>query len=91
MSLPYILTEFVLRIPSLISNLFFAVDIWSDCAERSLSDLNQQFLFDEVEGEVNLSFDQLIFNVAKHMYEHTKCCASQLMLDNGYKHAMDEI
>lgn len=85
MSLPWLLTDFVLRTPSLITNIFFAVDIWSDCAERALSDLNQQFLFDEVEAEVNLAFDQLIFNVAKQMFVYAKNLASQLMLDKGYK------
>ena len=49
------------------------------------SDLNQQFLFDEVEAEVNLAFDQLIFNVAKQMFVYAKNLASQLMLDKGYK------
>eukprot|EP00479_Gromia_sphaerica_P013788 TRINITY_DN7876_c0_g1_i1.p1 TRINITY_DN7876_c0_g1~~TRINITY_DN7876_c0_g1_i1.p1 ORF type:complete len:82 (+),score=16.72 TRINITY_DN7876_c0_g1_i1:397-642(+) len=65
MSLPWILTDFVLRTPSLIANIFFPVDIWNDCAERAMGELQQQFLFDEVEAEVNLAFDQLIFQCCK--------------------------
>ena len=52
-------------------------------------DLNQQFLFDEVEAEVNLAFDQLIFNISKQIYIYAKHCASQLMLDKPYKVASE--
>eukprot|EP01083_Nonionella_stella_P112600 331444_1 len=50
--------------------------------------LNQQFLYNEVEAEVDLDFDRLIFNVAKQMFVYSKECASQLMLDKTYKVSM---
>ena len=43
----------------MVENILYAMDIYNDCAHRALHVLQQQFLYDEIEAEANLCFDQL--------------------------------
>eukprot|EP00456_Euglypha_rotunda_P049447 TRINITY_DN3965_c0_g1_i3.p1 TRINITY_DN3965_c0_g1~~TRINITY_DN3965_c0_g1_i3.p1 ORF type:complete len:407 (+),score=77.54 TRINITY_DN3965_c0_g1_i3:169-1221(+) len=49
MSMPWILTDFLIKTPSMKENIFFPMDIYNDAAARALSTLKQQFLYDEAE------------------------------------------
>ena len=68
MSFPWILTEHVIsnkavEIP-IIEKVLYTMDIYNDAAHRALYTLNQQFLYDEIEAEANLVFDQLVFLIS---------------------------
>jgi hypothetical protein len=47
--------------------------------------LNQQFLYDEIAAETNLSFDQLVFLLAERVFIHYKNQASYMLFDWGLK------
>mmetsp|Transcript_22337 Transcript_22337/g.32537 ORF Transcript_22337/g.32537 Transcript_22337/m.32537 type:complete len:1588 (+) Transcript_22337:206-4969(+) len=89
MSMPWILTEHVItnkvvEIP-MIENVLFTMDIYNDAAHRALYTLNQQFLYDEIEAEANLVFDQLIYLLSDEMYTYYKNYAASTGLDQVYK------
>ena len=89
MSFPWILTEHVIsskavEIP-IIEKVLYTMDIYNDAAHRALYILNQQFLYDEIEAEVNLVFDQLVFLISDEMYSYYKNFAASNTLDKVYK------
>lgn len=51
--------------------------------------LEQQFIYDEIEAEVNLCFDQLIFLLSNKIFAHAKNAASSLLIDKAYKGRME--
>ena len=57
------------------------LDIYNDAAHRALYLVNKQFLYDEIEAELNLVFDQFTFLVADDMYGYYKNFAASLVLD----------
>src|SRR5690348_15222022 len=60
-SMPWLCTEFLINTPSMKENIFFPIDIYNDAAAQALYGLKQQFLYDEIEAELNLSFEQLLY------------------------------
>jgi len=42
--------------------------------------LKQQFLYDEVQAELNLSFDQLIFHLSDDIFKYHKTVAANLLI-----------
>jgi len=85
MSMPWILTDFLIKTPSMKENIFFPMDIYNDAAARALSTLKQQFLYDEVEAELNLSFDQLVFHLSEDVFKYFKTVASSVLIDKSYE------
>eukprot|EP01119_Soliformovum_irregulare_P019520 TRINITY_DN6199_c0_g1_i4.p1 TRINITY_DN6199_c0_g1~~TRINITY_DN6199_c0_g1_i4.p1 ORF type:complete len:1378 (-),score=485.69 TRINITY_DN6199_c0_g1_i4:58-4191(-) len=87
MSLPWILADHILesRDPAMIEFVFYPLDLYNDAAQRALRSLNQQFLFDEIEAEVNLCFDQLVYKLSEQIYNFFKTQASSILLDKPFK------
>lgn len=89
MSLPWILTEHLLANQSaeapMLENLLHALDVYNDAAQRSLYSIDRQFMYDEIEAELNLAFDQFSFLVADEIYGYFKNMASGLVMDTEYK------
>ena len=57
--------------------VFYPLDLYNDAAYRALHSLNQQFLYDEIEAEVNLCFDQLVYKLSEQVYGYFKGQASR--------------
>ena len=57
------------------------LDVYNDAAQRALYGLNKQFLYDEIEAEVNLVFDQFSFLISDDVYSYYKNYAASLVLD----------
>src|SRR5690606_12917256 len=91
MSLPWMLTDFAMNTPSLAPNVFFPLSIYNDCAEQALTVFRQQHLFDEIEAEVNLVFDQLIFTLYRKIFDYYKNKASSILLDKPFQRKMEAI
>ncbi len=47
--------------------------------------MGQRFLYDEIEAEVNLAFDQLVFNLSEEIFKYYKGVATTLLLDKSLK------
>ena len=88
LSLPWILTEHIIRHQAeampLVEDILYTMDAYNDAAHRALFVLNQRFLYDEIEAELNLVFDQLVFLVADYAYSHHKDNAAASCLDETY-------
>uniref|UniRef100_A0A2I3HDM9 Cytoplasmic FMR1-interacting protein n=1 Tax=Nomascus leucogenys TaxID=61853 RepID=A0A2I3HDM9_NOMLE len=76
MSMPWILTDHILETKeaSMMEYVLYSLDLYNDSAHYALTRFNKQFLYDEIEAEVNLCFDQFIFAYYKVM-------AGSLLLD----------
>lgn len=53
--------------------------------------LQLQHLYDEIEAEVNLVFDQMMFLIGEQMYEYYKNSASSHLLNGSYKDAIERV
>lgn len=95
MSLPSILVDHVLDHPldgvnpELLEYALFPLDIYNDAANRALSDLHQQFLYSEIEAEVNLCFDQMLYKLSNQVYSFYKIQASKVLIDKPYLSALE--
>ena len=93
MSLPWILTEHVINHVAadapLIEDLASTMDVYNDAAQRALYNFKCQFIYDEVQAEVNLAFDQLVFAISDETYTYHKDLAAALHLPNDFKSAME--
>ncbi|CAI7850869.1 unnamed protein product [Closterium sp. NIES-54] len=58
--------------------------IYDDAADAALRSLKRQFLFDEVEAEVGVAFDQLLEKLSLAIFTHFKQCASSKLLDKSF-------
>lgn len=78
MSLPWILTDVVLEsnAPDQIENLLYPMDLYNDAANRALHHLKSRYLFEEIEAEVNLCFDQFLWKLSRRFYKYCKSVAA---------------
>ncbi|KAI6200813.1 Cytoplasmic FMR1-interacting protein [Aphelenchoides besseyi] len=87
MSIPWILTDYVLtsQDPSLIECVIYQLDLYNDAASYSLKRFRKRHLYDELEAEVNLCFDQFIYKISDAVFTHYKQLAASMILDKGFK------
>ncbi|VDM40991.1 unnamed protein product [Toxocara canis] len=87
MSIPWILTDYILtsQDPTLTECIFYQLDLYNDAANYSLNKFRKQFLYDEVEAEVNLCFDQFVFKLSDSVFTYYKQLASCMLLDKRFK------
>lgn len=85
-SLPWMLVDHVIESQDtgLLESVLMPFDIYNDSAEYALHVLKQRFLYDEIEAEVDLCFDQLVFKLTEHMFSHYKSFAASKMLDSVF-------
>ncbi|KAJ3182845.1 Cytoplasmic FMR1-interacting protein 2 [Gaertneriomyces sp. JEL0708] len=82
MSLPWILTEYMLECNDLemLQYIFYPFELYNDAANRTLNKLRSRFIYDEITAEVSLCFDQLIFKLSQKVFQHFKKAASCMVL-----------
>nr|CAD2184269.1 unnamed protein product [Meloidogyne enterolobii] len=87
MSLPWIFVNFILDSfdSSLLECVLFQLDLYNDAASFALKMFKKQFLYDEVEAEVNLCFDQFIYKLSEAVFTHYKQLAATMLLDKEFK------
>uniref|UniRef100_A0A1I8BTR6 Cytoplasmic FMR1-interacting protein n=1 Tax=Meloidogyne hapla TaxID=6305 RepID=A0A1I8BTR6_MELHA len=87
MSLPWIFVNFILDSfdSSLLECVLFQLDLYNDAASFALKMFKKQFLYDEVEAEVNLCFDQFIYKLSESVFTHYKQLAATMLLDKEFK------
>lgn len=78
MSIPWILIDHVLSTqdPALMECVLYQFDLYNDAANYSLKNFKKQFLYDEVEAELNLCFDQFIYKLSEAIFTHYKQLAA---------------
>lgn len=87
MSLPWILTDHILETkePSMMEFVLYPLDLYSDSAYYALTKFKKQFLYDEVEAEVNLCFDQFVYKLSDQIFSYFKHLASSQLLDQKFR------
>lgn len=87
MSLPSILTDHILKSkdPAMIECILYPLDLYNDSAYCALTKFCKQFLYDEVEAEVNLCFDQFVYKLSEQIYAYYKHLAGSILLDKRFR------
>uniref|UniRef100_A0A8W8L913 Cytoplasmic FMR1-interacting protein n=2 Tax=Magallana gigas TaxID=29159 RepID=A0A8W8L913_MAGGI len=87
MSMPWILTDHVLdtKEPSMMEYILYPLDLYNDSAQYAIMKFHRQFLYDEVEAEVNLCFDQFVYKLSEQMFAYYKHLAGSIMLDKSFR------
>jgi len=52
--------------------VLYPLDLYSDSAHYALTKFRKQFLYDEVEAEVNLCFDQFVYKLSDQIFAYFK-------------------
>jgi len=91
MSLAWLLTDNILEglNTAMTEYVFFPLDIYNDAAHRALYDLRSQFLYDEIEAETNLAFEQLVYKLSQKCYDYFRLKASSIQMDKAYKQQIE--
>lgn len=89
MSLPWVLADYVISNPAQKDNLFYPFDIYNDAAASALYTLKQRFLYDEVEAELNLAFDQLVYHLSNDIYDYHRTLAAGVLVNKRFKAAFE--
>ncbi|KAJ3331715.1 Cytoplasmic FMR1-interacting protein 2, partial [Kappamyces sp. JEL0680] len=86
-SLPWILAEYVLESQEtdILQDLFVPLDLYNDAAASTLHYLKSQYIYNEIEAEINLCFDRFMFQLGKKLFTHYKKMASIQLLDADCK------
>ncbi|XP_077250894.1 transcription activator [Tasmannia lanceolata] len=90
-SLPWMLVDHVIESHDgdLIESILMPFDIYNDSAQHALLVLKQRFLYDEIEAEVDLCFDQLVFKLSENIFTYYKSRAASELLDPSFLFALD--
>lgn len=90
-SLPWMLVEYVIESKEggLLESILMPFDVYNDAADHALRALKQRFLYDEIEAEVDLCFDQLVFKLSENMFGYYKSRAASEMLDLSFLAVVD--
>ncbi|KAJ3276472.1 Cytoplasmic FMR1-interacting protein 2 [Terramyces sp. JEL0728] len=91
-SLPWILTEYGLESheTSVLQNIFIPLDLYNDAGYKTLNSLKSRYIYNEIEAEVNLCFDQFMFKLGRNVFRHYKKLASTKILDTDNKVGIQE-
>lgn len=65
--------------------VLYPLDLYNDSAHYALTVFRKQFLYDEVEAEVNLCFDQFVYKLSEQIFAHYKQMASSILLDKRFR------
>lgn len=61
------------------------MDLYNDSAHYALTVFKKRFLYDEIEAEVNLCFDQFVYKLSEQIYAYYKHLAGSVMLDKRFR------
>lgn len=87
MSMPWVLTDHILEAkePSMMEYILYPLDLYNDSAQYALLRFRKQFLYDEIEAEVNLCFDQFVYKISDQIVAYYKHLAGSILLDKRYR------
>ena len=78
MSFPWILAQHCLdsKNPDTLANVFNIFEIYNDAGMSSLNNLKCKYIYDEIVAEVNLGFDQFMFQLSQYIFSSYKKLAA---------------
>lgn len=66
--------------------VLYPLDLYNDSAYYALTQFRKQFLYDEIEAEVNLCFDQFVFKLSEQVFAYYKHLAGRSVYIYGLWH-----
>ena len=69
----------------IIRCILYPLDLYNDSAHYALTKFRKQFLYDEVEAEVNLCFDQFVYKLSEQIFSYYKQLAASITLDKRFR------
>lgn len=92
MSMPWILTDHILETkePSMMEFVLYPLDLYSDSAQYALTKFKKKFLYDEIEAELNLCFDQFVVKLSDQIFVYFKQLAAFQILDQEFITSLPE-
>jgi len=69
--------------------VLYPLDLYNDSAHYALTVFRKQFLYDEVEAEVNLCFDQFVYKLSEQMFIYYKQLAARYSVQT-YKYILEK-
>ncbi|XP_025103789.1 cytoplasmic FMR1-interacting protein 2-like isoform X2 [Pomacea canaliculata] len=87
MSMPWVLTDHILETkePSMMEYILYPLDLYNDSAQFALLRFRKQYLYDEIEAEVNLCFDQFVYKLSDQIFAYYKHLAGSIFLDKMFR------
>jgi len=87
MSIPWILTSHILdtKDQSMMEYVFYPLDLYNDAANNALTVFKKRHLYDEVEAEVNLCFDQFVYRLSDQIYRAFKQASANVLLEKKFR------
>ena len=61
--------------------VLYPLDLYNDSAHYALTVFRKQFLYDEVEAEVNLCFDQFVYKLSEQIFIYYKQLAARYSIN----------
>lgn len=91
MSMPWILTDHILEAndAALMEYVLYPLDLYNDSAQYALTKFKKQFLYDEIEAEVNLCFDQFVYKLSNMILAHYKSLSGSILLDKNFRDELE--
>lgn len=93
MSMPWILTSHILdtKDQSLMEFVFYPLDLYNDAAMNALTVFKKRHLYDEVEAEVNLCFDQFVYLLSEQIFHSYKQTAAGVLIDKKFRDEFNKL
>lgn len=93
MSMPWILASHILETKdqSLMEFVFYPLDLYNDAAMNALCVFKKRHLYDEVEAEVNLCFDQFVYILSEQIFRAYKQTAACFLLDTKFRDEFNKL
>lgn len=78
-SMPFILIDFLVEHnkSQYVEYVFYAFDLYNDSADYALNVFKKKFLYEEIEAELHLCFEQFIYKLCDHMYNYYRTLAGR--------------
>jgi cytoplasmic FMR1 interacting protein len=89
-SLPWILAEFALdsHETNVLQDIFIPLELYNDAAFKTLTCLKNRYIYNEIQAELNLCFDQFMFKLGRNVFRHYKKLAAIQLLESENKVAL---
>ncbi|CAB1314481.1 unnamed protein product [Coregonus sp. 'balchen'] len=65
--------------------VLYPLDLYNDSGYYALTKFKKQFLYDEIEAEVNLCFDQFVYKLADQIFAYYKAMSGSVLLDKRFR------
>ena len=71
--------------------MFYPLDLYNDAAMNALAVFKKRHLYDEIEAEVNLCFDQFVYVLSEQIFRAYKQTAASMFLEKKFREEFNKL